>query len=137
MVNCGHVYFLHLPIANKEKLLVPAYILADGRVRVFVINTERTAFQINRPEISKHVLPLEKNKNESFLTHNSWLTCHEVIGGLTVAEIERDAGRYRGSLDNGTLAAVRALISESRLHSEADKTAILAQWPNNAAPANP
>jgi hypothetical protein len=67
--------------------------------------------------------------NAVFLTHDSWLACHEIVGGWTVAEMEAVMGCYRGPLDAGTLAVVKALIQESRLHSELDKAAILAQWP--------
>lgn len=129
MVSCGHVYFLPLPIAAKGKLVVPAFVEADGRVRFFVINTDRTDFQRARPEVAKHVLPLRKQGNEVFLNHDSWLACHEVIGGLKVAEIDAINGCHRGPLDQATLAAVRVLIQESRLHSELDKAAILGQWP--------
>lgn len=128
-VYCGHVYHLKLPIAAKEKLVVPAFIEADGRVRFFVINTERTDFQIARPEISRHVLPLKKADNDRFLTHDSWLACHEVVGGWTVAEIEATEDCYRGPLDRATLALVKAVIKDSRLHSEADKAGIASQWP--------
>lgn len=129
MVSCGHVYFLKLHIAAKEKLVVPAFIEADGRVRFFVINTNRTEFQQTKPEVAKHVLPLTKAGNEKFLTHDSWLACHEVLGGWKVTEIEALKGCYRGPLDQATIAAVRAVVKDSRLHSEADKAAILKQWP--------
>jgi len=129
MVNCGHVYFLKLPIAAKEKLVVPAFIEADGRVRFFVINTNRTDFQKTKSEVEMHVLPLGKKGNDKFLTHDSWLACHEFIGGWTVTQIEAVKGCYRGPLDKATIAAVRVLIRESRLHSESDKAAILKQWP--------
>jgi hypothetical protein len=71
MVNCGHVYFLALALAAKEKLLVPAFVETDGRVRFFVINTDRTEFQKSKPEVAKHVLPLPKKGNEKSLTHDS------------------------------------------------------------------
>jgi hypothetical protein len=129
-VNCGHVYILRLHIAAKDKLVVPAFIEADGRVRFFVINTERTDFQIARPEVAKHVLPLKAKANGNFLTHDSWLACHEIIGGWKVPEIEAIQGCQRGPLDQATLAAVASVIKVSRLHSEADKAAILDQWPS-------
>jgi hypothetical protein len=129
MVSCGHVYFLQLPVAAKGKLVVPAFIEADGRVRFFVINTNRTEFQERSPEVGKHVLHLKKKGNEKFLTHDSWLVCDEVIGGWKVAEIEAVKDCYRGPLDHATITAVKALIRESRLHSEPDKAAILEQWP--------
>lgn len=129
-VHCGHVYHLNLPIAAKPKLVVPAFIEADGRVRFFVINSDRTEFQMARPEVAKHVLPLKQADNDQFLTHDSWLTCHEVVGGWTVAQIEAVKGCYRGPLDAATLIIVKAVIQESRLHSETDKAAILAQWPD-------
>lgn len=127
MVNCGHVYFLHLPIAGKEKLIVPAYIAPDGKVRFFVINTIRTDFQVGK--FADHVLPLPLDANQNFLTHNSWLACHEVVGGWTVEEIDAVDGCYRGSLDQATVAAVRALVGGSRQYSAIEKAAILAQWP--------
>lgn len=128
-VICGHVYFLDLAIAAKGKLVVPAFVESDGRVRFFMINTNRTEFQEKRPEIAKHVLALPKKGNEKFLTHDSWLCCDEVVGGRTVAEIEKLEGCYRGPLDRTIVVAVRALIFESRLYSERDKVAILGSWP--------
>jgi hypothetical protein len=129
-VQCGHVYFLNLPIAGKEKLVVPAFVEADSRIRFFVINTERTDFQKNQPEVSKHVLPLPQNGHQHCLTHDSWLACHEVVGGYKVADVDAIAGCYRGPLTPAMVSAVKDVIKDSRLHSEADKAAILAQWPN-------
>lgn len=128
-VNCGHVYFLYLPIAEKDKLLVPAYIKPDGRACFFVINTERTEFQQNNPDIARHVIALPCANNGNFLKHDSWLACHEAIGGWTAAGIDAITGCYRGPLDGGTLTSVRKVIQESRLYSEIVKTQILEQWP--------
>lgn len=128
-VICGHVYCLHLPIAAKEKLLVPAFIQDDHKVRFFVINTERTEFQIKNPDISKHVITLPKNVNRRFLTHDSWLSCHEFVGGWTVPEIDAVQDCYRGTLDSSTLISVRNIIEESRLYSAIDIAKILGQWP--------
>jgi hypothetical protein len=130
MVHCGHVYVLQLAIAGKPKLVVPAFVEADGRVRFFVINTNRTEFQEKSAEVAKHVLCLLQKNNGAFLTHDSWLVCDEVVGGWKVTEIEAVKGCYRGPLDSGTLAVVRAVIQESKLHSERDKAAILEQWPD-------
>ncbi len=126
--QCGHVYHLNLPIAAKEKLVVPAFITADGRVRFFVINTDRTEFQKARPEVARHVLPLPKKGHEHSLTHDSWLACHEVVGGWNASEMDVEKC-YRGALNQAVIAAVKAVIQDSRLHSDADKAAILAQWP--------
>lgn len=107
---------------------MPAFVEPDGRVRFFVINTDRTDFQKTQPEVSKHVLPLSKKGHEHCLTHDSWLACHEVVGGWNLADID-DQKSYRGPLQQSVVAAVKALVQDSRLHSEADKAAILAQWP--------
>jgi hypothetical protein len=128
MVTCGHVYFLNLPLAGKEKLVVPAFVTSDGRVRFFVINTQRTEFQIDK--FADHVLPLRRAANSSFLTHDSWLTCHEVVGGWKVEEVDAVNGCYRGPLDQATIAAVRTLIEGSRLYSAIEKISILEQWPH-------
>ena len=129
MVFCGHVYHLFVPIAQKNKLLVPAYMALDGRVRMFPINSERTEFQISKPEVRRHLLPLARNLNTRFLTHDSWLACDEVIGGFTTVEIEQTEDCHRGALDTQTIAAVRVLIDGSRLYSDREKEVILSQWP--------
>lgn len=129
MVHCGHVYFLWFGLAGKEKLLVPAFIRPDGRVRFFVINTARTEYQATNEGVAKYVIPLPLAGNENFLVHDSWLACHEIFGGWTIEQIDAAQGCYRGPLDAATLGSVRVLIQESRIHSEADKAAILAQWP--------
>ena len=129
MVNCGHIYFLNLQLAGKPKLLVPAFIVPDGRVRFFVIGTNRTEYQQNTPEVAKHVLALPKKGHETCLTHDSWLACHEVVGGWRIGEIEAVANCYRCPLDAAMVVAVRVLILDTRLHSEIDKAAILSQWP--------
>ena len=103
---------------------------AQERVRFFVINTHRTEFQKANPDIAKHVLPLAKKDHKvGVLTHDSWLSCHEVVGGWTVAEIDATEGCYRCPLSQATIDAVRAVIKDSRLHPEPDKAAILKQWP--------
>ena len=129
MVNCGHVYFLYLPIAQKEKLVVPAFVALDGKVRFFVINTNRTEFQKTRAAVAAHVLPVPLNGHETFLDHDSWLTCHEVVGGYTVTQIDALPNCYRAPLTRAVIEGVRQVIQESRLYSEFDKAAILAQWP--------
>jgi hypothetical protein len=128
-VICGHVYFLPILIARKDKLVVPAFVGNNGRVRFFVINTNKTDYQENNPDICRHVIPVPREGNDGFLDRDSWLTCHEVIGGWTVSEIEAREGCYRGPLDEKTIAAVRQLITDTRLHPEPDKIAILSQWP--------
>ena len=134
MVLCGHVYHLLVgfTVPQKPKLLVPAFVTADGRVRMFVINTSRTEFQ-KKESIAGHVLPLARDLHRGFLTHDSWLACHEVIGGWTSAEIEAAPECYRGCLDVSVLATVRNVIGESRLFSVRDKDAFLSQWPQPSA----
>ena len=56
-VRCAHVYLLRFNLAAKNKLLVPACILADGRVRFFPINSDIPDFIVKSPELSKHMLP--------------------------------------------------------------------------------
>ena len=128
-VICGHVYHLFLPIAGKPKLLVPAYIAEDDRVRFFLINTNRTAFQEINPERTKLVLPLRQQDNAKFLTRDCWLCCDEPIGGWKAAAIERIKNCYRGPLDKATTAAVRVVITESRTYSDPEKAEILDAWP--------
>jgi len=128
-VHCGHAYHLFLPIASKDKLVVPAYIASDDKVRFFVINTNRTNFQITNSRITNHVLNLSANDNRGFLTNDSWLTCNEVVGGYTSAEIDVINNCYRGQLDNGTISTVRQVIQNSRLYAETEKNLILGQWP--------
>lgn len=128
-VKCGHVYFLLLPIAAKEKLCVPAYVdEATGRVRFFVINTERTDYQLERPEVLRHIFAIAEKDHKAFLTHDSWLMCHEVIGGWMADDIDAKKNCYRGPLDAAIASAVRAAIGESRLYSERERATILRQW---------
>ena len=129
-VYCGHVYCLHLPIAGKDKLLVPAFVHPDNdRVRFFVINSKLTDYQARKPELLNHAIPILQAKNAGFLAYDSWLVCHELVGGYTAAQIDAIKGCYRGSLDNGTLTIARTLIQGSRLYSERDKQLFLSQWP--------
>lgn len=128
-VLCGHVYCLHLPIAAKDKLLVPAYVQQDGKVRFFVINSERTQYIINNHNLASHVLEINVLKNQQFLNYDSWLSCHEVVGGLGVDEVCAQPNSYRGPLDHETITAVRNLITDSRLYSPVQIQCILDQWP--------
>ena len=128
-IYCGHVYCLYLPIAGKDKLLVPAYILPDDRVRFFVINTNLTLLQQNNSEIKQHVFPIQQALNRQFLEYDSWLTCNEVVAGWTSAQIDAQNNCYRGPLDQTTLVSVRTVITVSRLYSQIEKNTILAQWP--------
>jgi hypothetical protein len=129
MVNCGHVYFLYLPIAQKEKLVVPAFVDGAGRVRFFVINTNRTDYQIARPEVSQHVLAVPHAGHETFLNYDSWLACHEVLGGYTASQLDAKPDSYRGPLTQDVINAARNAVMQSRLLSEPEKAAILDQWP--------
>jgi hypothetical protein len=128
-IYCGHVYCLYLPIAAKEKLLVPVYILPDDRVRFFVINSNLTQFTQDKPEIALHAIPIQQTLNNRFLTHDSWLVCNEVVAGWTSAQIDAQNNCYRGQLDQTTLVSVRTLITSSRLYSQTEKNLILSHWP--------
>jgi hypothetical protein len=129
-VQCGHVYHLYLPIASKDKLLVPAYINPNTyKVRFFVINSNLNAFQLNNQAILDHALQISVQNNPGFLTHDSWLLCNEVVGGHTVTEIEAISGCYRGPLDGGTIANVRNVVQVSSLLSSVEQSHILNQWP--------
>jgi hypothetical protein len=126
---CGHVYVLYSNVAEKEKLIVPAYVFGEGKVRAFLINTDLSAFVFTTPELARHALPLKRDANKKFLTHDSWLCCNEVIGGWSAKEIEENASAYRGPIDTPTLGAVRVLIEGSRLYSDKEKALIISQWP--------
>ena len=129
MVRCGHVYFLYLRAAEKPKLAVAAFVDPKGNVRFFAINTNRTKFREKNPEISRHVFLLSEKDNGGFLTHDSWLCCEDVHGGWTVDQIEKENNCYRGPIDVATITAVKSIIKDSRLYSEAEKALILSQWP--------
>lgn len=127
--NCGHVHFSYLPVAKKSKFIVPAYIAADGSMRCFVINSSRTSYQVNTPSVCSHVLPLPVAGHESFLTHDSWLTCHEFVPGITHAALLGNPRSYRAPLSPDMISAVKTLAAESPLYSERERRAILQQWP--------
>jgi len=128
-IQCAHVYLLRFNVAAKSKLLVPAYVLPDGKVRFFPINSEVPDFIIKSPELSKHTLPMKPANNARFLSHDSWLCCNEVIGGWTVEEIKKQGNCYRGAIDAATMAAVPTIIIESRLYAAKEKALIMEQWP--------
>ena len=128
-VKCGHVYCLYFALAAKDKLLVPAYAMTDGRVRCFVVNTDLSPLLQKNPELQRHAFELSFSTNTAFLKHDSWLCCNEVIGGWTVAEIDANADCHRGPIDGGTIAAVKLVIATSALYSQKEKDLILAQWP--------
>lgn len=127
-IQCGHVYVLYSNVAEKEKLIVPAYVFNDSKVRVFLINTQLSTFVFTTPELAKHA-PLKQDTNKVFLTHDSWLCCNEVVGGWSVEEIEENAAAHRGPIDAPTLSAVRVVIGSSRLYSDKEKALIMNQWP--------
>ena len=135
MVAAGHVYRLYVGFINppKTKLLVLAYVAGDGRLRFFVINSDRTELQKTRDEIRKHVIAIHATREHPFLTHDSWLNCHELLGGWTAAQLEGEIAsnpeKHIGILDADVLARVRGVVSESRLLSTAEKDLILRQWP--------
>lgn len=77
----------------------------------------------------KLLFTLPPQGHEGFLEHDSWLTCHEVVGGYNVPEIEALPNCYRAPLTQATVAAVRQVIQGSRLYSETEKETLLIQWP--------
>lgn len=127
-VQCGHVYVKYWAVANKEKLLVPAHALADGRIRFFIINSEVAPFLLDKAELAKHVFALKQASNASFLNHDSWLCCNELLGGFQVSDLEAPEC-YRGPIDASTTAKVRAAIQQSKLYSAKEKAEILHGWP--------
>lgn len=128
-VQCGHVYHLDWAVASKGKFLVPAYIDAKGRVRYFIINSDRSNLQQKSAENAALVFELKQADYPGFLKKDSWLCCDDIVGGPLPDEIDKAKDCQRGPLLAPLMKDVLAAVEKSRLLSPDDKAGILAQWP--------
>lgn len=99
--------------------------------RFFLINSEPSAFQVKRAHLMASILELSGDSC-GFLAHDSVLDCNELLGGYTAQELEDAANARpsagRGRLDTSIRRAVRAIIANSRVLSQADKAMLLQLW---------
>lgn len=127
----GLVFRLFVPYIAppKPKFLVLAYVTADGRARLFTINSELTEFQKSNSELKRHQINISRDDYPTFLRHNSLLCCSELLGGWSAAELE-DVLLTRkecvvGELKGSDVAKVRKVVQDSPILSERDKALIL------------
>lgn len=103
----------------------------DPLPRFFLINSQPNAFQVKREHLMASILHLSK-EDCGFLDHDSVLDCTELLGGCSAQELEDAANASpsaaRGRLDINIRRAVRAIISESKVLSSADKAKLLQLW---------
>lgn len=127
----GDVFLLWCNICEpqKYKFFVVAYI--DPRLRYMLINSEPARFQQGKPELMRHQVSLSA-RDHAFLTHDSYLDCSQVLGGMTEDELEsayRDNTRIRlGSIAPAPRQALRDVVVNSRVLTERDKRMLLEAW---------
>lgn len=132
-LRAGQVFRLFTRYINppKWKFLVLAYVLDDGRARLFPVNSEPTQFQKQNPELEKHQIPIGPAAYPAFLKHASVLSCSELLGGWSASELEdvliNNPDCSVGELRAEEIAKIRHIVEASRVLSGRDKEMILAQ----------
>jgi hypothetical protein len=121
----GQVVYLSCEFTNppKPKYLVVACL--DTGPLLLVINSEIHPYIAGKPELKKCQVKLRAS-DYSFLDHDSFVNCAEVIDSLSEAEIRKqivaDVGRMKGQLNQTTkeaiITAVKGAKSVSRYHKK-------------------
>jgi hypothetical protein len=97
----------------------------------FLINSSPTVFQSSRPHLMSSMVEL-KEESVSFLRHDSWLDCTQMLGGQTAQFLEDlvdgKSSDYLGRLDANYRRAIRSVIEHSKVISTSDKQHLLAAW---------
>lgn len=127
----GQVYHLWCRACNPPKWKLHVLASIEPIPRFFLINSEPSAFQVKRAHLMASILELSGDSC-GFLAHDSVLDCNELLGGYTAQELEDAANARpsagRGRLDTSIRRAVRAIIANSRVLSQADKAMLLQLW---------
>jgi len=118
--------FCDFTTPQKNKLLILAS--TDPRLVFFIINSELTEFRSRTEEIKDAQVEIKKVEH-AFLTKDSWADCSKAIHLFDVQEVARQinskTGAFKGVLHDNAKAAIRAVVKDSRLLENRDKTAIL------------
>jgi len=130
-IQSGDVFHLwcNVCVPQKYKFFVVAYV--EPRLRYMLINSEPAAFQRQNTELMAHQLQLRVEEH-SFLTHDSYLDCSQIMGGATAEELS--AAHYAGvRIRIGSIApearkSLRTIAAESRVLTSRDKDKLLSSW---------
>lgn len=127
----GQVFHLWCRFCNPQKYKYFVVASIDPGPWFFLINSEPTEFQKKRPRLMSSLVALPAHSN-TFLSHDSWLDCTELLGGYSGEDIEnllqQDPRVLLGRLAANSRRAVRAVISASPLLAEAKKKVLLTIW---------
>jgi hypothetical protein len=100
--------------------------------RYFIINSAIPAFQAADPDLAAHQVPLLQSEHPSFLRHDSFLDCSEMLGGIAGSELEdlhdADPRIHCGDVSTNARRRIRHVISESILLTEREKGLLLGVW---------
>ena len=124
----GRILYVHYPLTyeTKDKYIVIAD--DDDWPRVLVVNSNRRENVERHPDLTGRQLLL-KPSDYSFLDHDSYLNCTEVLQGLTkediVSQLVADVNRAVGELLDSTRAEVMAAVCGARTVATTDQSAIL------------
>lgn len=129
--QAGQVFYLWCRFCNPQKNKYFVLAVVEPVPRFFLINSALNAFQEKRPHVLASILPIKRSACR-FLHHDSYLDCTALAGGYTAQQLEdkvtADPGVFMGRLDVNTRRAVRAVITQNKLLTTAEKTSLLAIW---------
>lgn len=130
-LKAGQVFHLWCRACNpqKNKFFVLASI--NPGPWFFLINSDPTEFQKKRPHLMASLLSIEVAAAR-FLHHDSWLDCTQLMGGHSAQDLETllvaQSNDYKGRLGAGIRRRVRAIIAQSTVLTQFEKTSLLLVW---------
>lgn len=130
-VKVGDVFHLwcYACTPQKYKFFVVAY--TEPRIRYMLINSEPAKFQQENPELMRHQVKLCANEH-GFLNHDSFLDCSQMLGGLSVAELENgysaDVRIRIGTIAEMPRQSLKAIVADSHVLTDRDKRMLLEAW---------
>ena len=122
----GAIIYLEItfPQGRRSKYLVVAHV--DRECCTFIINTQIRRFIEERPLLAVCQVRMDAARH-TFLRHDSYIACHEVLRLPTakvIAELAADLSRIKGKLHSEVVTEVVAAVKRAPTLSPAEQARI-------------
>ena len=112
----GRFIYLFCPFTTPPKNKYFLVVSINPLVLLFIVNTTVNPFILNNPKLLEAQLLL-KQSDYSFLDHDSYLACHEIIDKFGLREIEeilfKDLSRIKGFLYRTTRDEIVKILNKN------------------------
>jgi hypothetical protein len=112
----GRFIYLFCPFTTPPKNKYFLVVSINPLVLLFIVNTSVNPFILNNPKLLEAQLLL-KQSDYSFLDHDSYLACHEIINQFTLEEIKKilfnDLSRIKGFISQANRDEIVKILNKN------------------------